>query len=552
MKPRSIKYICLFVILLAAGLAGCKKLLTEKPSSFLTTDQFYKTSSDAELAITGVYEILNAVDVQGNGNQPMWGATMQYLTTMGCDEQIGDVTFLAGQPNFLSLCNYTYTSENTLLWYTYAALYAGINRANFVIERVPSIDMDTTRRGQIVAEARFFRGLYYSYLGWLWGGVPLADSSVVSPTAPRASMQQIVQHAMADFSYAYNRLPARNKFDGRVNKYTAEGFLAKLNLYIASCKENNVGQSLSFPLNSFDWVDAPSAYQQALQYCQDIYTNSGYTLLKPFNYLFLAATKATARSEHMMIVQTGPGGNQENIVYSYLAGPAGAYNTTGGTYGWVRPVREGYNRFNSNDGRRSLSFSGAMPTSATTTPFETIGGYKYFIPSAIVTNLSNMSICKWRLDNPVDRINRGVPNWAGDIDWGVLRYGDVLLMFAEAKYKTGDETGARSLFSELRTRAVAGDLTKLNTITTAYRKTDFMQELLDERSRELLGEGWRRFDLIRTGKLKSVIAAMDNSAMFPREDVKTIQSNFADNKIWYPLPSREISTNSNLVQNAGY
>jgi hypothetical protein len=79
-----------------------------------------------------------------------------------------------------------------------------------------------------------------------------------------------------------------------------------------------------------------------------------------------------------------------------------------------------------------------------------------------------------------------------------------------------------------------------------------MQELLDERSRELLGEGWRRFDLIRTGKLKSVVAAMDPSVMFPREDVKTIQSNFADNKIWYPLPSREISTNSNLVQNPGY
>ena len=552
MKSRSIKYICLSVVLLAAGLGSCKKLLTEKPSSFLTIDQFYKTSSDAELAITGVYEILNAVDVQGNGNQPMWGSVMEYLTSMGCDEMIGDPTFLAGQPNYLTLSNYTYTSENTLLWYTYFALYAGINRANYVIERVPAIDMDTARRGQIVAEARFFRGFYYSYLGWLWGGVPLADSSVVSPTSPRATMQQIMQHAETDFVYAYSHLPVRNKFDGRVNKYTAAGFLAKLYLYIASCKENNVSQSLNFPLNSFDWVDKDAAYKLALQYCQDIYTNSGYKLITPFNYLFLAATEAAARSEHMMIVQSGAGGNQEYIIYSYLAGPAGAYNTTGGTYGWVRPVREGYNRFNSTDGRRSMSFSGAMPTSATTTPFETIGGYKYFIPSAIVTNLSNMSICKWRLDNPPDRINRGIPAYAGDIDYGILRYADVILMYAEAKYKTGDEAGARASFSELRTRAVAGDLTKLNAITTAYHKTDFMQELLDERSRELLGEGWRRFDLIRTGKLKSVVAALDPSAMFPREDVPTVKSNFADNKIWYPLPSREISTNSNLVQNPGY
>lgn len=528
---------------------GCKKFLKEKTYSTLQTDNFYKSASDAELAITGVYEILNAVNVQNQGNQPMWGRGMQYLTTMGCDEMIGDVTFMSADITFVTLSNYTWTSENTQLWYTYFALYAGINRANFVIERVPSIDMDPVRRGEVVAEARFFRGLYYTYLGWLWGGVPLADSSVVEPTSPRASLEQIMKHAEADFLYAFNNLPARNKFAGRVNKYTAAGFLAKLNLYIASCKENNVGQSLNFPLNNFDWVDKEAAYTNALQYCQEIYTKSGYTLIKPFNYLFLAATEAAARNEHMLIVQAGSGGNQDFIVYSFLAGPAGSYNTTGGTYGWVRPVREAYNRFNSNDGRRGMSFSGQMASNAAS---EVINNFKYFIPAAIVTNLSNLNICKWRLDDPKDRLNRAVPAWAGDVDYGVLRYADVLLMFAEAKFKTGDETGARDLLKELRLRACNDDQAKVATITTAYFKADFMQELLDERSRELLGEGWRRFDLIRTNKLKSVVANLDPSAMFPREDVATVKSNFADNKIWYPIPSREISTNGNLVQNPGY
>jgi hypothetical protein len=163
-----------------------------------------------------------------------------------------------------------------------------------------------------------------------------------------------------------------------------------------------------------------------------------------------------------------------------------------------------------------------------------------------------MSVCKWRLDDPKDRLNRGIPAWAGDIDYGVLRYGDVLLMYAEAKYKTGDEAGARALLKELRARACNDDVTKVNTITTAYYKADLMQELLDERSRELLGEGWRRFDLIRTGKLKSVVANLDPSVMFPREDVPAVKANFADNKIWYPIPSREISTNGNLVPNPGY
>jgi hypothetical protein len=539
----------IFLALISLSFAGCKKFLEEEPYSVLKTDNFYKSAADAELAITGVYEILNAQNVQGQGNQPMWGRSMQYLTSMGCDEVIGDVTVMSSDINFVTLSNYTYTAENTLLWYTYFALYAGINRANLVMERVPSINMDAVRRGEIVAEARFFRGLYYSYLGWLWGGVPLADSSVVDVKSPRATMEEIMKHAEADFTYAYSHLPARNRIDGRVNKYTAAGYLAKLNLYIAACKENNVGQSLNFPLNSFDWVDKDTAYKKALQYCSDTYSNSGYTLIRPFNYLFLTATEAAARNEQMLVVQAGMGGSSEYVVYAFLAGPTGNYLTVAGTYGWVRPVREAYNRFNANDGRRSLSFSGAIASTATST---VINGYKYFTPTAIVNNLSNICVNKWRLDDPKDRGNRGIPAWAGDIDYGVLRYADILLMYAEAKYKTGDLPGARALLAEVRLRACADDVVKANAITTAYLKADFMQELLDERSRELLGEGWRRFDLIRTGQLKTVVANLDPSVMFPREDVDAVKTNFADNKIWYPIPSREISTNSSLVQNPGY
>lgn len=538
-----------FGLLLIVVATGCKKFLAENPYSVVSVENFYKTPADAELAITGVYDILNTPSIQGQGNQAMWGRSMQYLTSMGCDELIGDVTFISADINFLTLCNYTYTSENTLLWYTYAALYAGINRANLIIERVPSINMDAERRKQIVGEAYFFRGLFYSYLGWLWGAVPLADSSIADPLSPRAPIKDVMTRAESNFKYAYDNLPARNKIAGRVNKYTAAAFLAKLYLYIASCKENNVGQSLNFPLNSFDWVDKDAAYGLAKQYCKEIYDNSGYKLIRPFNYLFLAATEAAARDEQMMLVQAGTGGNQEYVVYAYLAGPTGNYLLVGGTYGWMRPVKEGYLRFNADDGRRALSFSGPI---ATTAPYTTINGYKYYTPNAIVNNLSNICINKWREDDPKDRANRGTPAWAGETDYGVLRFADVVLMYAEARFKTGDEPGARSLLREIRLRGCNDDVTKVNTITTAYLKTDFMQELLDERSRELLGEGWRRFDLIRTGKLQSVVANLDPAVMFPREDVASVKNNFRDYKIWYPLPSRDLATNQNLVQNPGY
>lgn len=95
----------------------------------------------------------------------------------------------------------------------------------------------------------------------------------------------------------------------------------------------------------------------------------------------------------------------------------------------------------------------------------------------------------------------------------MLRFADIVLLYAEALYKTGDESLARELVEEVRERACTdtdGKLNEsaLNAMNSAYYKTDFMEELLDERSRELCVEGWRRIDLIRTGKMTEVIGNM--------------------------------------------
>lgn len=529
-------------------LGSCKKFLQETPYSSVATSNFYKTPADAELAITGVYDVLNAPAIQGYGNQALWGRGMHFLTNLGCDDLTDNPGLVVAIPEFLALSNYTYTADNSNLWYAYFSLYAGINRANYIIEKVPTINMDTTRRKEIIGEAYFFRGMYHLYLTWLWGGVPVETSTVPDITSPRASIQQVMGQVESDLKTAYGMLKNRNTYAGRVNKYTAAGFLSKLYLYNASCKENSVGQSLNFLLNSFDWVNTDSCYKQALAYGADIYNNSGYKLIDSVNYLYLAATEATARDENMMIVQAGPNGNQEYIVFAYLSGPRGNYKTNSGPYGWLRPTKESYKLYNSVDGRTKC-FSGYLNT---TTVYTTIGSYKYYTPDAIMSNLANLCLNKWREDDPTNRTNRGIAVWGGETDFAILRYADALLMYAEAKYKTGDEAGARALLRQVRLRACANDAAKTNTLTTAYYNADFMTELLAERGRELVGEGWRRIDLIRFGKIKSVVANLDVAVMFNGEDQATVKSNFKDYKIWYPIPSRDIATNPNLIQNTGY
>jgi hypothetical protein len=113
------------------------------------------------------------------------------------------------------------------------------------------------------------------------------------------------------------------------------------------------------------------------------------------------------------------------------------------------------------------------------------------------------------------------------------------------------------LLREVRLRACNDNVTTLNQVTTAYLRTDFMQELMEERSRELCGEGWRRFDLIRTNTLRSTIQNLielgppSGSAM-NLQNVPEVKLNFADYKIFYPIPARERELNKNLTQNAGY
>lgn len=543
------KRIAIIILTALVVICGaCKKLLEEKPYSTVTTVNFYQSAADAELAITGVYDVLNTQNIQGLGNQSLWGWGMHYLTNLGVDDLTEDTRFVTSNPEYMAFNNYTYTPDNIAIWYSYFFLYAGINRANFIIEKVPAINMNAERRAQIVGEARFFRGMFYSYLAWLWGGVPVITSATPDISSPRGTIQQVLQQAEADLKAAYDVLAIRNSIPGRVNKYTAAGFLTKIYLYQASCKQNNVGKSLNFPLNSFDWVNVADAYDKALKTARDIYTNSGYKLIRPYNYLFLSSTEAAARDENMMLVQAGPGGSQEYVLFAYLAGPRGNYRVNSGTYGYLRPVREVYQKFNSNDGRLS-SLSGYLTTTTATT---TINNYKYYEVDPILSNLSNLCVNKWREDDPNAKLLRGIPAYAGEADYAILRFADVVLMYAEARFQTGDEPGARALLRELRLRGCADDVTKTNTVTAAYLKTDFMAELMDERERELLAEGWRRIDLIRTGKIASVVASLSTSVMFTGQEPVTLKANFKDYKIWYPIPSRDTATNRNLIQNPGY
>ncbi len=543
---KKIVYHIIIIIAILAAACTDDPFLEPVPYSFTSPENFYQKESDFELAINGCYDILNSGSVQGLGNHDTWSRGLYFMMNGGTDEMITQAS--AGGVDYAPWGLAAFTSDNKFLRYNWHFFYAGINRTNYLLEKIDNVEFrNNLRKEEIKAEAVFLRGLYHYYLSMLFGAIPTYTTSSQDPSAERQPVNEVFSRIIQDFTYGYNNLQHRASILGRANKWSAAGFLAKTYTYLASCKTNNVGESLNFPLNSFSWVDAGQTYTNALTLLNDIVLNSGYELIPNYDYLFRETTKSHQYKECLFLAEAcGEPGNQKINIWVNNLLPQGNANIHGGGYGWQRPLGEVFHRYNVADKRRHHNCTGNFSGSI---EVEVIDGVRYYIPRPIThANTGWYSGGKFRYRDPQQK---NLLPWATDGNFPLLRFADLLLLQAEALFFTGNETQARNVLTTIRQRSAQGDVQVLN---TAYYKADFVQELLDERSRELCFEGHRRIDLRRFGKYTQVIGNLSALATtgFYNTAVPTLKANWQEYKIWFPIPVSETDINPNLVQNPGW
>lgn len=536
-------YIYASMIGLVLSAAGCKNYLDTKPYSFNTVENLYKTPQDAEIGLTGCYSILNTTSVQGAGFGETFSVKMPVMLNAGTDELVTQDGFT--DPNYAPFGTAEVTSQNETIRNNWFFLFAGINRTNYLLENIDKANVPEPRRRQIIGEARFLRGLLYFYLAMGYGAVPIYNSSVQDAKAPRENLQKVYQFILDDFMNAYQNLPNRADLAGRANKWSSAGYLAKVYTYLASCNTNAVGKTLSFPLNSFDWVNQAEMYQSAKTITEKIITESGYKLTTNYEYLFRETTKQQQSEESLFSVLSKTNSSNGNYnLWLFWQIPIGSA-VAGGGYGWFRPTGEMYFKYNELDTRRKNNLTLYVDPQGSR---ETIGGINYFVPLPCTNPLNgNYCVGKFRYRDPISKSISNGTAWS-DADVILLRYADILLLNAEARYYTGDVPGARARLKEVRLRSNPGSI---DALTSAYLKTDFIDELIDERSRELCFEGWRRMDLIRFGKYESSIQALSNNLGSWNSIVPLLKSNIKPYKIWFPIPKTEIEL-SPIDQNPGY
>lgn len=553
------KYIC-SILVVVVSLSGCNSFLDTTPYSNTVVENFYKTADDAELALTGCYQAVVAAVIQGEWGRGTFNVGIQAMMDAGTDECV--MREGLSDPLLGSLGIGAYTAQNDIFKYNWHFLYAGINRTNLLLDRLDNIEMSPERKTEIRAEARFLRGFFYMYLGMFYGGVPVYVSSETNPMAPRNTLEEVFKVVIDDLGYAYNELPNRASLEGRANKWSAAGFLAKTYCYLASCKKNGVGSDLNFDLNSFNWVKENDCYTQARILTDDIILYSNYKLTQHYDYLF---RETTAKAQYEECLFTAESTSSQAVGEDYGAWlfyliPVGAINITGGGYAWYRPTGEMYyDVYNALDIRRNHNLSGML--SDKTSEMVNIDGVDYYSTKPATPSEENYCIAKFRYRDPKTK-NINIALSEGN--YPILRFADILLLNAEACYFTGNEPKARERLSDVRRRVCRESLggttaPTLDFLNRNYKKADFVTELLQERSRELCFEGQRRIDLIRFNKIKEAIAGLSDGTKTGEEAVWNVvvpllQENWQDApyRIWFPLPINDVLLNTNLVQNPGY
>jgi hypothetical protein len=487
---RPIIVVCIMGIILSS----CEKFLEEKPKNTVSEENYYTTEEDAISAVNSIYAYLNVTSAPpfsfGVYHSDFWLAA-----GLAADELQNDQP---DAPQYAQLATFTYEPRNASLDIIWQEHYKAITLANIAIERIPKINMDTVLRQRLVNESKFLRALLYFNLVRMFGNIPLLLHETEPLYPSQAPVSAIYNQIIQDLTDA-ELLPSQYEPGdgrGRATKWAAKGLLAKVYLtqkdfVKCAAKALEVINSNQFAL----WEDYASVFKLS--------SRNGKEAI--FSVSFGDAGGAISFWEV----------GQFNVrLLPRQLSEIGVVNSQG----WQSPVQQLYDSFDPDDRRRSVTFiTEAKKTDGTIITF------KPYIQKY------------W--DSVAEPTGNGSAN-----DFPVLRYADILLMYAEASMENGDATNAFKYINTVRRRARFDGTIYRNTLPdySGLSLEQFRTAVLNERRMEFICEGQRWFDLVRTNTLQALVPIAKLNV------VPALKHNL------FPIPQREIEVNPNLKQNEGY
>ena len=506
----------LIIVTTVYSFCGCTKLDEEIYSS-ITTEEFYKNEDEILMAMGRAYTHLRTANAQ------IWG--LIGVNTVASDEAIipyREQNLWWDGGYWIDLHRQQFYDALQPVTDSWDFVFQGVTLCNKLILQIQESPIEFDGKENLVAELKVLRAYYFYNAIDLFGDIPMSTdfSNAELPTV--TSRKEAFNFIVNDINANINLLDdySTPKTYGRCTKSVGYAILAKM--YI----------------NSEEWT-GEARWDEALSACNSIIDMNHYALETDYFANFSPTNEGSIENIFVIpfdrITTTGWYNNFLMHCFTLHSLSAQTFGFPAFTWDGIAATEELYNRYDPEDSRINSWMEGPQFSMNGDPLMITEGRQLDYRPS--LTSLYDV--------NDPSKLDDGVrcKKWAYEPgilddqsmsnDWAIFRYSDILLMKAEAimRKNGGNANGeALSLVNQIRERAFGNS-------DHNYTSLD-LKELLEERSRELAWEGYRRQDQIRFGTW--------NDAWFE----KPISSD--DHKNIYPIPFTALNTNTNLKQNPGY
>jgi hypothetical protein len=502
------KYILL--IGLGLNLLSCTSILEIEPTDRFTATTFFKTKEHAEAAVNATYASLIGY------SSLSYNYIYYECATPNC-------YMYQNNNGFDFIANGIQDAANSaVINNSWGSCYAGIGRANTLlakIDGIPATSLSEALKKRYIAESKFLRAFFYTQLWALYGGVPLitdAPDLAKQASLPRNSADEVLAQIIKDLDEAAVDLPTSYPVvdKGRATKGAAYAMKARALLWAGK------------------WVEAADAAKSVIDM-------KAYTLFPDSRGTFLFENEGNSEVifdiqykfpefAHSMDISldafntVAPLADLVNDFY--MANGKAITDPTSG-FDPQNPYLNRDPRFYATINYPGAKYKGVVVT-ATTYPRTGYGQKKYTIYK----------------DNEVPASTKN--DNQSDLNYILLRYADVLLMYAEAKNEAvGPDQSVYDAINLIRKRA------NMPSVTAGLLKDQMRQEIRHERRIELAGEGAYYFDIRRWRTAEVVM----NADIYNYLGVKFGTRKFnKDRDYLWPIPTIALQTNSALVQNPGY
>ena len=488
------------IICIGIALSSCD--FFEVKPQIITEDDFYKTNDEVKYALAGVYGVMSNEAFYGN-----------YYSLM-CSN-IDDLCYYnrATTSNYTNV--YKHDATATEIYQAWTEIYKGIRNANaFMVSTPESLDQNGVLRN----EARFLRAYYHFLLAQAWGDVPLRDKAikVYNPSdlnCPASKQFDVLAWAAEEMEACVGLAPETlDNAPSRINKYTVRGILARVYLFMA-------GESVERGDSEYTKAEC---YKRAKEHTEAVITSNKFALNPDYAKVFInmisdryndpgylesmwevdfyghretASSWSNGRIGDLIGLQSSGSSGYTDFMCNFAYGQYNGSLKLWDLY-WSSDRTEGEKETsNITDSRQLWNLPQYNYVGKKVNGVYTIepskGKVNYHESPTGAPAVRNCG--KWRREVEYEGVMDSKRLYTG-INFPILRYSDILLMYAEASLELTGSVEATAYDCVKQVRDRAGIATK-----ASYDPISFRNLVRNERGRELCFEALRKYDLIRWG-----------------------------------------------------